>query len=543
MRRLLLLPLLLLAGATFAGDPPITTADKVEWVENPKLPSIRAREENAEFHYENKTIPFPINVWGGWAPIVAANGGFEANDFSLFAQNHGFKLDIQVIEDPSDALTAFANGKTPILWGTVDMMALFSSELLLGPRPKVFLQLDWSNGGDGIVVRQERVKTANDLRGKTVVLCPFSPSHYYLLTVLRAAGIDPKDVKLRYTKTAYQAAKAFLDDKTIDAVVTFSPDIYKLTEKFPQEMKLLSSTGDAKRLLADVFAVREDFAKAHPEVVEGLVAGILEGLAFTQKNPDAVAGQLFEGFKKYGIASVEDTKAMMHDAHLTNYAENLAFFTDPRNPTSFTRTYDDAVTLYRSFGALKEALPANVIADPAPLKDARLAETWKASKDDYSAPPVISDAARKKLAEKKQKGSVVTMVVYFDAAKETYDESSDEVAKALEEVAKLAGRFSGAGVLIEGYTDPVGAGLTALEKRRGENRQVPKVIAAREKRLVEFSSHRAEFVGKALAERYALSRDQFAVFGRGGEKPITTEESERWKNRRVEVTIIPVEAE
>src|SRR5262249_46628472 len=145
-----------LATPALANDPPVTTAREVEWVANPKLPSIRSRAETSEFVYKDATIPFPINVWGGWAPIVAANGGFEPNDFGVFAQRYGFKLDIQVIEDPSEALTAFASGKTPILWGTVDMMALYSSELLLGPRPKVFLQVDWSNGGDGIVVRSAR---------------------------------------------------------------------------------------------------------------------------------------------------------------------------------------------------------------------------------------------------------------------------------------------------------------------------------------------------------------------------------------------------
>ena len=545
MRRaaIALLALSALAATARAGDGPPLTADKVEWVASPKLPSVRARAERSEFVYKNDTIPFPINVWGGWAPIVAANGGFEPNEFGIFAQKYGFKLDVRVIEDPSEALTAFANGETPILWGTVDMMALYSSELLLGPKPKVFLQVDWSNGGDGIVVRQARVKTANDLKGKTIVLCPYSPSHYYLLTVLRAAGVDPKDVKLRFTKTAYQAAKAFADDASIDAAVSFSPDIYKLAEKSPGEVRVLTSTGDAKRLLADVFAVREDFARAHPEVVRGLVAGILEGTEFTLKSPDAVAAQLFEGFKRFGIGSVADCKAMMGDAHFTNYAENVAFLADAKNPTSFARTYDDAVALYRAIGALDRSLPAASIADAGPILDAKLRERWKDSKDEYSAGPALGKVSREKLAERRVNGSVLTMVVYFDASKDTFDASSDEVTRALEEVAKLAGKFSGAAVLVEGYTDPVGSGLLALEKRSAENRQVPRVVAAVGKRLEQLSRSRADFVGDELNARYGLSREQFAIFGRGGSRPITTAEGDRWRNRRVEVTIVTLEAE
>ena len=40
----------------------------------------------------------------------------------------------------------------------------------------------------------------------------------------------------------------------------------------------LSSTADANKLIADVYAIRADFVRDHPDVVEGLVAGIFEGI-------------------------------------------------------------------------------------------------------------------------------------------------------------------------------------------------------------------------------------------------------------------------
>ena len=54
----------------------------------------------------------------------------------------------------------------------------------------IYQQVDWSNGGDGIVVR-ENIKTVADLRGKTIVLAQNSPSHYFVLNMLVDGGVQP----------------------------------------------------------------------------------------------------------------------------------------------------------------------------------------------------------------------------------------------------------------------------------------------------------------------------------------------------------------
>jgi hypothetical protein len=73
--------------------------------------------------------------------------------------------------------------------------------------PRVYQQVDWSNGGDGIVVRAD-IKEVKDLRGKTIVLAQNSPSHYFALNMLVAAGVQPDEVTFRFTNTAFEAARA-----------------------------------------------------------------------------------------------------------------------------------------------------------------------------------------------------------------------------------------------------------------------------------------------------------------------------------------------
>src|SRR4029078_8385501 len=86
--------------------------------------------------------------------------------------------------------------------------------------PRVYQQVDWSNGGDGVVVR-DTIKTMADLRGKTIVLAQNSPSDYFVLNALIKAGVQPGDVQFKFTQDAFQAAAAFNADKSLAGVVSW----------------------------------------------------------------------------------------------------------------------------------------------------------------------------------------------------------------------------------------------------------------------------------------------------------------------------------
>ena len=69
-----------------------------------------------------------------------------------------FKLELVLIDDPIAMRDAYASGKVHIGWATLDMLPLFVEQLRKDSRtmPRVYQQIDWSNGGDGIVVPRER---------------------------------------------------------------------------------------------------------------------------------------------------------------------------------------------------------------------------------------------------------------------------------------------------------------------------------------------------------------------------------------------------
>ena len=108
---------------------------------------------------------------------------------------------------------AYAAGEFHIGWATVDMLPLFMEGFVDKsgkPRdsrimPRIFQQVDWSNGGDGIVVR-DNIKKVSDLRGKKIALATNSPSEYFVRSMLVAGGLQPSEVTFMPTNDAFEAA-------------------------------------------------------------------------------------------------------------------------------------------------------------------------------------------------------------------------------------------------------------------------------------------------------------------------------------------------
>ena len=60
--------------------------------------------------------------------------GMEANDESVFYKKYGFYVQLSIVDDPVKARDLFASGQSHILWGTLDMIALFAPELIKDSR-------------------------------------------------------------------------------------------------------------------------------------------------------------------------------------------------------------------------------------------------------------------------------------------------------------------------------------------------------------------------------------------------------------------------
>src|SRR6266542_1395822 len=148
------------ANKLLAGDKAVSLVD------GSAIPPVTGVSDYDKPMKDGKlVVEFPINIWPGWAPIIVANNGLQPNEGSIFYKKYGFYLKLAIVDDPVKARDLFASGHSHVLWGTLDMMALFAPELCKDSRtvPIIAQQVDWSAGGDGIVVRGD-IKSVNDFR-------------------------------------------------------------------------------------------------------------------------------------------------------------------------------------------------------------------------------------------------------------------------------------------------------------------------------------------------------------------------------------------
>src|SRR6476469_9005353 len=512
----------------------ITTVKEYKYVPATKLSEVKGISSYKPL--ADRTVRFGINVWAGWSPIIYANNGFKPGKTWKAANGKDFKVELVLIDDPIAMRDAYAAGNLHVGWATLDMLPLFLEGLRKDSRvmPRVYQQVDWSNGGDGIVVR-DTIKTMSDLRGKTIVLAQNSPSHFFVLNALINAGVQPAEVEFKFTQDAFQAAAAFNADKRLAGCVSWAPDIYNLEKVKGNHM--LVTTATANKLIADVWCARADFAKDNPDVMEGITRGIFDAMV-ELKSQDAkqkVAKLMAAG---YSIPE-SDALGMLGDAHSTNYAENRDFFLNQNNPTNFERTWNTAYFLYKKIGAVTQQTPFDQVMDFSVIQKLAGEPKYANQKNEYDVQ--FAPASAGSVQGEKDEILTKTVVIHFfpnswdlnkkitrtgDNGKEMEELYDPNVGFVVEEVGKLAGQYGAARIVIEGHTDASMKG------------QVPKSL------VQELSLNRANSVKEALVRKFpTLQPNQFSTAGIGWDRPADDADSgNAAKNRRVEIKVYPAES-
>ena len=521
-------------GVEAADGQGITTVKEYNYVPAQRLPEVKGVSNYKPM--TANTVRMALNVWAGWAPVIYANTGLKAGKVWKDAKGKDFKLELVLIDDPVAMRDAYAAGDIHIGWATLDMLPLLLEGLKKDSRtmPRVYQQIDFSNGGDGIVVR-ENIKSIADLRGKSVVLAQNSPSQFFALNALINGGLQPADVEFKYTQDAFQAAAAFNADKSIAGVVSWAPDIYNLSKV--RGNKLLVTTATANKLIADVWFARADFAKDNPDLIEGLVRGIFDAMEAlkAQEAKAAVAKLMASG---YSIPET-DALSMLGDAHSTNFAENKEFFLNQNNPANFERLWNTAYYLYRKLGAVSAPVAFDQVMDFTVIKKLDAEPKYANQRNEYQVQFAPTSAAQ--IQGESDEILTKTVVIHFypnswdlkkmvtktadgKTVQELYDPNVDFI---VEEIGKLAGQYGAARVVIEGHSDGSMKGT------------VPPTL------VQELSLNRANAVKEALVRKFpSLQPNQFSAVGKGWDRPADLgDPANHAKNRRVEIKVYPAEAQ
>jgi len=468
---------------------------------------------NASRSGDDDVLRVQLVSWGGYGPGLYFNEGAKANTKSRFYQDYGFKVEFTLENDLLNAMNAWMADEYDVIVQTADAFPLYTSpEDINQFKPKAFMQVDWSRGGDAIIVKRG-INTINDLKGKKIALAVPAPSQTLLITSLQAAGLDYDDVEVIKTSDPLKAAELFRSDD-VDAAVVWSPDDIFATRDVPGS-KILLTTQQQSHIIADILFAKEDVINKKKKMIDGFYEGWMKA-ASELKNPSN-KNKAAKYLAEFNELAVEDAQGMIETVYWTSHGDNKNFFgldTDFKGQ----RFQDLYTKMAKKFVETKDAESVapnwrNVIYTGA-IRNANLTGPgYEAEGAKKFMPTTVKDKTSTPIATK-------PISINFGSGQYTLSENAKTIIDI--QFAEIAKSFGNTKVRVEGNTDNVGA--------RNMNQ--------------DLSQKRANAVAKYLQRQYGLNVNKFVIVGNGPDKPVAgceqnQNESCKARNRRTEFQLIP----
>jgi NitT/TauT family transport system substrate-binding protein len=455
----------------------------------------------------------------------------DPNENSVFFKQHGFKVKLTISEDEN--WSELNEGKVAASVTTVDVLAAYGKQL----HAVVPVQIGFSRGADGLVVRSD-IKRINALKGKVIATAQFTEVDFFIRYLAQEAGIgvramgsidaapDPERINLIYTEDGFGAGDLFLSDvksgkNRIAGCVTWEPKTSEIVAQSAGKAHVLTTNRNLL-IVADVMVVHRGLAEQHPEIVAGLVHGVLEGNRMVRDQPDNYLDLVGRPFKW----SREQTRSELASVHLSNLPENLAFFSGEIGEAgSFGGIYQSAIYAYGS-DLIKDPIDSERFVD---LKHLRAFEKAGTYKDQKVAIAPIRTATTGSLEADPLLSKDIRF--FFEANSASLDGANQENNRNLDAIKKLLQVSPGSTLLLRGHVDNA-----LVEKFRQQGGEA--YVRTQALRAMELSKNRAEEIRRLLVERYSIPVARIDVVGRGWEEPIAKESEQ---NRRVEVQWFTIE--
>jgi ABC-type nitrate/sulfonate/bicarbonate transport system substrate-binding protein len=554
-------------------------------------------------------LQVPFILWGGDVATFHANGGLDTQAGSIF-QKQGLKLKLKPGDDFVAQVKEYLEGKSPFLRGTFSMIGLASEVLGKDPRtkPVIFLQLTWS-AGDHLVARPN-CKTLSDLKGKAIALQKYGPHVGMLDDVLHTAKLKWSDIKVVWTDDITGPkgpAERFRKDDKVDACFVITPDMTDLTGGLDKkgdgtkgtvkDARVLVSTSEMKRSIADVYACRKDFFDANKEVVEKFAAGYLKGcedLVDVRKKAlakDKDAAGKYKAILKmtqdiYGkdnIKSEEDADGLIADAVFVGLPGNKSFFVTQGNLSGYDAKHKAALDLAvgQGYAGMRSELLK------ADFNYGKLKTVGGLATDPDAGSGGVSEVAVVPKGDVLENNTIYFFTINFAADQSTFDEA--QYGQDFRDALEKGSLFGRAMIAVRGHADLtkvlkdfVDGGLSkGLLKRTGspgkyqyftkdgqkleltDTKKIVELIDKEDfstgttdpkglvKALLKLSNDRAEAVRDAVikyanAKKIVLDKNQIKAVGVGIGEPLVPQprkDDEAAANRRVEFRIIRLPSE
>ncbi len=454
-----------------------------------------------------------ILPWGGFAPGLYYNGGVKHNPNSKFYKRHRLKVDFVIMDDFPAARQAWKVDEVQVMTNTADGV-LLEYDGIKDSKPEIFMQTDWSRGGD-VIIGRRGINSINDLKGKKVAVTPNSPSLTYLAMALNTANMRLKDIQIIEAPDNPTAATIF-NSGSVDAAVVWSPSHFESLEVV-KGSSILQSTRDAAYALAGIFYAKRDYIAANQDKFQAFYEGWMTAIAEMKTSEDnqAMAAQILgETFD----LPTDDAFGMMFDAYLTGHGDNINYFGLNRNYNGITGSQ-----LHQTTANL---LVTQEVISPDVPNFRRIITSKLASRSNLNGPGFeeeVTTAFTPPTIEEKKAPSISSKPIAINFATASSDLTPNAKTIIDLQFSDIAKIYANNRIRVEGNTDSTGS---------------------RENNMT-LSTRRAQSVIDYLKSEYNINTNRFIVVGNGPDKPVVGCESNatadcRSRNRRTEFQLIAI---
>lgn len=427
---------------------------------------------------QTSPLQVPFITWGGDMATFHANGGLTTKPGTIF-QKQGLNLKLTPGDDFVQQVRDYRAGKTPFLRGTFHMVGLASEVIGSDPRTKgvVILQMTWS-AGDHMVARAQ-VKTVSDLKGKTIALQQGGPHVGMLDDILKAARLTWDDVKVVWTKDLTGSsdcpAELFRKRTDIDACFAITPDMVGLcgglqntgtgAEGTVKGSRVLVSTAELSRSIADVYVCRKDFYDAHKDLVTKFVAAYLkacEEVIDLKKQYESKGSAVYKNllqmtqdiYGKTTIPVLEDAHGLLSDCTFAGYPGNVSFFTQQGNLHGFEAFQKSALDLATGRGYARErmGLFSSGLDYKSPAFLGYLSKTELERSDRFRAEAVRSEIEALSAGGVLDNKTILSFTINFEPNQDSF--SAVQYGAEYQRVVETADKFGNAVIAVRGHADP-----------------------------------------------------------------------------------------
>jgi len=421
----------------------------------------------------------PYITWGGDFVTFYANGGLTTRSGSLFAKQ-GLNMKLVPGDNFVEQVRDYMSGKSPFLRGTFRMIGMASEVINSNPDTKgvVILQMTWS-AGDHMIVRGH-IRTLKDLKGKKIVLQQGGPHVGMLDDILKTARLGWDDVDVIWasdlTGSPQSPAEMFRKNRDIAACFVITPDMIGLcsglqdtgtgAEATVKGARVLVSTAELSRSIADVYVCRKDFYDTHKERITKFVAAYFKGcedvIELKKRYETKGSAEYMELLRLaqsiYGKEVLptleEDAHGLLSDCTFAGYPGNVAFFEQKKNLHGFEAFQKSALDLAVNQGYAKVRagfLPSG-LDYKSPQFMQYLTKTGLTKGERFRGEAVLEEIEKLSAGGVLDDRTITSFTINFEPNQTSF--SANQYGAEYQRVVEMADKYGNAVIAIRGHSDP-----------------------------------------------------------------------------------------